>query len=325
MVGDIRNLSLKQIDDWFSKEFPVLLDNKERQKKSSYVEAVYKFGEFLHYGLKQWSKHRLELLRKTVRRPWVAPIWENKIEILDVAKADAFINYLKDKSRTHYMMCYLMRYANMRFIEVINAKADLKSGTFREDFKNNRVFIYGKGRGGLTQLRTTPFFEDDQKELLEFMKWREEEEIKSEWLFVNQYGRKFSENSGHFNTWLQEQGKRYGFSETEIKLLKTHSIGRHEYGTDATIKGLPEKFIADNMGIRNHKILQRYQNATDNIRIEETRKRLKGNNRNQVLRDVGCNSDEDRKKRLIDMLIEGRIDSDTFKVAFTTISSNTKQ
>jgi len=315
--GNIKNLSLKELIDWFNMTFPCLPDGKSRNRKCDYVEAAYKFGEFLCHEFRQWPKSRLKALKKGIRRPWVPPVWENKVTILPIDKIDAFIGYLKPLSPIHYMMAYLMRHANMRHIEVINAKTNLQEGTLIEDFKQNILIIHGKGRGGLTQRRTTPFLPESQAELNEYLQWRKCQKIRSKWLFTNQYGNKFSEQCGHFNNWIRVKGWEYGFNKEEVKLLTSHKIGRHAYGTDMTLRGLPERLLADNMGIRNPMILTRYQNATDDIRVRETMRCLKGDLKikERPLDDIGSqNTDKERKQLLVDMLIEGKIDQATFNV-----------
>jgi len=310
---DIRNIAVSEYEQWFSLNFASLKGNKDRERKNDYVDAVYKFSQFLHHHCGYWDKARLEELYQKVKRVWTAPLWENKVEIIDLEKTDAFIQFIKERSPTHYMVMYLMRFAGLRYLEAVSAKADLKSGTINEDYKNNRIIVWGKGKGGLSQQRTIPFFDDDIQELNNYLAWRTEKGIKSEWLFTNQYGKKFSDKSQHFNCWLQAQGKRFGkFDEKELKLLTTHKVGRHSYATNCTIKGIPERFICDNMGIRNPNILCRYQNAQDKIRIEETRKRLKGNPAPVVVSVV---DNENRKKHLVDMLVSGEITQDTFLIA----------
>lgn len=315
-LKDIREITSQEYEGWFSEKFAKLNGNKDRERKNDYVDAVYKFSQFMHHYYGYWDKQQLEELYQKVKRVWIAPLWENKVEIIDLEKTDAFIQFIKKRSPTHYMVVYFMRHAGLRYLEVINARADLKSGTVIEDFKNNRIIVWGKGKGGLSQQRTVPFFEDDIKELTEYIEWRKEKGIKSEWLFVNQYGDKFSEHSQHFNFWLQDNGKLFGqFDTKELKLLTTHKIGRHSYATNCTIKGIPERFICDNMGIRNPNILCRYQNAQDKIRIEETRKRLKGEPKSAV-ENNGDN--KERKRRLVDMLVRGEITQDTFLIAINS-------
>jgi len=315
----ITDLKVADITSWFSKEFPILPDLKSRQRKADYIESAYKFGQFLHFDMGVWSRDQLETLKCQVRRPRLPAMSERKVNILGIEKTDPFIDGLREISIVHYTMCYLMRYGNMRYAEVINAKADLKSGTLMEDFRNDRVIIFGKGTGGLSQRRVTPFFEDDQKVLNDYLSWRDEQDTASEWLFMNQYMEKWSDNSGHFNAWLRKQGEDYGFSRDEVKLLTTHKIGRHGYGTWATLKGLPEKFIRDNMGIRNSRVLERYQNTTDDLRVEETRRVLKPHldeaDRSSEMVSIESFSDEEREQRLIDMLIRNEITQDTFKAA----------
>ena len=317
--GNIRKLTIKEITDWFNKE---LTDAKARRRKADYVEAMYKFADFIHFEFRHWSKAKVKALRRSIRRPWVPPSWENKVSILPIEKIDGFIEYLKSQSRMHHMMAYLMRYANMRHIEVINARSELVDGTLIEDFKHNLVIIYGKGRGGLSQRRTTPFFPDNQNELNDFLCWRNGRGIKSEWLFVNQYGSKFTEHSGHFNQWLRNKGHEYGFTSKENKLLTSHKIGRHAYGTDMTIKGLPERLLADNMGIRNPMILTRYQNATDEIRVRETLRCL-GNDVNPVSVKEPKTTDAnlEKKQELLNMLMKGKIDEETFKMGVAIMQS----
>lgn len=224
----------------------------------------------------------------------------------------------------HHMMVYLMRYANMRYAEVINARADLKTGTLIPDFPHNMLIIHGKGRGGLSQRRTTPFLPANQREFLDFLEWRKRAGVRSEWLFVNQYGGKWADNSGHFNNWLRTKGRDHGFTEDEVKLLTTHKVGRHAYGTDMTVKGLPERLLADNMGIRNPAILTRYQNPTDEIRVQETMKYMnKSSSRETAVPKVldTYGEDERRKRELLELLITGKISQDTFKMAIELLNS----
>ena len=93
-------------------------------------------------------------------------------------------------------------------------------------------------------------------------------------------------------------------------------MGRHAYGTAMTIKGLPERFLCDNMGIRNPRVLERYQNAADDIRVQETAKRLNP----QITPQKGAS--DDRKQVLVDMLIAGKIDQDAFKIAMGAMHEN---
>lgn len=312
-AGDIRELTMEQIFNWFKEKFPSLPDAASRFRKVDYIMAALKFTEFMHFEMNIWPRSNLDRVRSELRCPWVPPIWENKVSILPVERIDAFLEYLKPISNIHYMMFYLMRHANMRYLEVVNAKVDLETGTITQDFRNNILIIHGKGRGGLTQQRRTPFLPNQQKELLEYLEWRKTIKTNSEWLFVNQYGRKWSEHSDHFNKWLREQGEKFGFTEAELKLVSTHKVGRHAYGTDMTIKGLPERFLCDNMGIRNPRVLERYQNATDDIRVQETAKRLNA----QIAPQTTCS--DDRKQKLIDMLLEGKIDMEAFKIAMKAL------
>jgi len=84
-----------------------------------------------------------------------------------------------------------------------------------------------------------------------------------------------------------------------------------------TLRGLPERLLCDNMGIRNPVILTRYQNATDIIRVEETRKCLEKDVRRKNKRpnsSTNIEEDNERRKKLLEMLLEGKIDEDTFKI-----------
>jgi len=312
--GDIRKLTIAQLVDWFKMEFPTLKNIKDRQRKSSYVEAVYKFVEFLHFELRQWSRQKVEAIKKKIRRPWVPPPWENKVEILPIHKIDSFISYLKTCSRTHHMMVYLMRYSGMRYAEVVNAKADMRTGTLLDNLKEDMLIIYGKGRGGLSQKRSTPFLEENHAELKDYLRWRDIEGVNSKWLFVNQYGKKFSDHSGHFNTYLRRKAKEFGFTKEEVKLVTSHKVGRHAYGTSMTIKGLPERFLCDNMGIRNPKILTRYQNATEEVRVNKTKEVMNSSCTPPVFGPVNNGYDYQRKRELIDLLLKGSIDEEAFKL-----------
>ena len=75
------------------------------------------------------------------------------------------------------------------------------------------------------------------------------------------------------------------------------------------------------MGIRNPRILERYQNATDDIRVNETRKALMGANGGNKPRRTEClqENDNDRNRQLVDLLIKGEIDQDAFKMAIGSL------
>ena len=318
----ITELDLVEIKKWFSDIFPELPDDKARQRKNDYVDAILKFSQYLYFELEIWSEQEYQNIRRHIRRVTLRPIHERKIKTLPIDRTDPFIDFLVHISIPHYTMCYLMRYAGMRYAEVINARADLQNGTIIADFDRDRIVVYGKGRGGLGQIRTIPFSKESQQVIRRYLNWRKRQGIKSDWLFVNKYNEKFSDNAGHFNSWLRHHGIEYGCSEKETKLLTTHKIGRHGYATHATLKGVQEDLIRENMGIKNPFILKRYQDVSEDIRVKETLEKLtskkneKGElSKNQSKQNGRIKSDVERKRYLVDMLISGQITEEVFKIA----------
>ena len=105
--------------------------------------------------------------------------------------------------------------------------------------------------------------------------------------------------------------------------MTSHKVGRHAYGTDMTLRGLPERLLCDNMGIRNPVILTRYQNANDMMRVEMTRKCLEKDITGRKERSALCETfdDDQRRKKLLEMLLEGKIDGDTFKMGVGLLQS----
>ena len=51
----IQDFTTHLLIQWFSKEFPILPDFRAKQRKNDYVEAVYKFAQFLHFELEIWN------------------------------------------------------------------------------------------------------------------------------------------------------------------------------------------------------------------------------------------------------------------------------
>ena len=66
--GDIRNLTVEMVIDWFQKTFPSLPDHLARQRKADYCEAIFKFTDFLHFELELWPQDQRELLRRKIGR-----------------------------------------------------------------------------------------------------------------------------------------------------------------------------------------------------------------------------------------------------------------
>lgn len=73
------------------------------------------------------------------------------------------------------------------------------------------------------------------------------------------------------------------------------------------------------MGIRHRRILERYQNTTDDLRVKETRRVLKPHlneeSMDSKMLSIEDSSDEERERRLIDMLIRNEITQETFMAA----------
>lgn len=176
-------------------------------------------------------------------------------------------------------MLYLMQWLGMRYIEVIKARASLRGPTLKVDLIRNWVSIWGTGRGGLSKQRGLPLTPQVARKLRRYLKWRQDRGISSPWLFVNSYGRPWSEQSWAFNKtirgvrlpwynkWVRSQGNpEAAFNRYEVRLMTTHRMGRHVFGTVYT-PHLPRKTMMEVMGVVHYDIVNRYVNFSRSGRV----------------------------------------------------------
>lgn len=253
---------------WMDNEFPSCRDRKAKQRKSAYVLAAWKFGEFLVYEQKDsngkavWNKKQLSQIKEEIYPPAIERF---EVEILEVNKIDGLLEFIKTRNFTHYTMIYFSRWlGGMRYQEVINSHENLKTGTLHINLRKDKTTVYGKGKGGLQKPRYPTLLPQVKEVLLEYLKIRKTmdpaTEKDSQYLFLTAYGKKWAENSGHFNESLRDHAKAWGkLTEEEILLISTHRIGRHGFGTYFYPK-MPEKLLMQEMGLEDPKMLHRYSN-----------------------------------------------------------------
>lgn len=278
----IYNINVDEIVDWFDNEFPILKTRKDKQRKTSYVIAIWKFGEYLVYKMKDshgnpfWKKYQLQQLKEEIRP---SSIEKFEVKILPLKKIDGLIEFIKDRNITHYTMIYLSRWlGGMRYQEVINAPMDLRGPTAKInytldiDFEMNKTTIYGKGKGGLQKPRYPTLLPEVKEILMQYLKIRKKiqpaTEEDAKYLFLTQYGKKWSQHSGHLNDALRNHARTWGkLTEEEISLISTHKIGRHGFGTYFYPR-MPEKLLMEEMGLEDPQMLHRYSNISREQRAQ---------------------------------------------------------
>lgn len=228
----------------------------------NYTAAFRKMAEFLHYGRKEWSKAKMESLRQ--RLPFIQSDYED-LDINPPEVAMAFCEWLwrqeNPQVKVDSMILFLGQHLAMRYAEVVDAPASLNDAdrfTFKVDFRTKRTWIRGKGRGGKGKKQEgPPLAEYVERRLIEYREWRREFLVsrgisdrdlpylvftKSPQLTIKE-GRevwtRMSAKSGRLNVRLKLYATRYnerpGPADSENHfipgLAKTHSLGRHVYGT----------------------------------------------------------------------------------------------
>ncbi len=280
--------------DWFDREFPssrVQLIPSERDKvtgrKAQYIRAAYKLAEFLHFEKTVWTEAQLDELRATLRFPARG---NSKVRIPELERIDAFLAWLKSRHPTYWLMLYLMRWQGLRWSEVINMRTDLESGTYIPDEETGTVTVYGKGTGGLGKAGEIPLIVPDPDDfgkavpatmlLRPYLEWRSSLGIESEWMFVKTsstnpryFGRRWSEDSGGFNDMIRKRAAEFGFSTEEVRLVSTHKIGRHAYGT-WFVRHVDPETLRQNMRHADLKTTEKYLNWSVAARIRNTEQAL---------------------------------------------------
>ncbi len=227
----------------------------------NYTAAFRKMAEFLYYGRKEWSKAKMESLRQ--RLPFIQSDYED-LEINPPEVAMAFCEWLwrqdEPQAKVDSVILFLGQHLAMRYAEVVNAPASLSDAdrfTLKVDFRNKRTWIRGKGRGGKgKKLEGPPLAVNVETRFREYLKWRRvflesrgisEGDLpylvftKSPQLSIK-HGKEIWARMSARSGWLNTRLKRYAVvynreaKDTPEKLIdprfaKTHSLGRHVYGT----------------------------------------------------------------------------------------------
>ncbi len=301
-----RTIRASPLTNWFDREFPlsrVQLNPRERDKvagrKAQYIRAAYKLAEFLHFEKAVWTKAQLEELRATLRFPARG---NSKVRIPELERIDAFLAWLRARDPTYWLMLYLMRWQGLRWSEVINMRADLESGTYIPDEETGTVTVYGKGTGGLGKAGEIPLVvpdPDDSSKIVPatmllrlHLERRSSLNIESEWMFVKTsstnpryFGRRWSEDSGGFNDMIRKRAAEFGFSDEEVRLVSTHKIGRHAYGT-WFVRHVDPETLRQNMRHADLKTTEKYLNWSVAARIRNTERALHDGMPNRSFPDV---------------------------------------
>ncbi len=289
-----RTIRPSRLTDWFDREFPpskVYLEPRERDKvtgrKAQYIRAAYKLAEFLHFEKAVWTEAQLDELRATLRFPARG---NSKVRIPELERIDAFLAWLRPRDPTYWLMLYLMRWQGLRWSEVINMRADLKSGTYIPNEETGTVTVYGKGTGGLGKAGEIPLVVPDPNDFSKtvpatglfrpYLEWRASLGIESEWMFVKTsstnpryLGHNWSDDSGGFNDMIRKRAAEFGFSDEEVRLVSTHKIGRHAYGT-WFVRHVDPETLRQNMRHADLKTTEKYLNWSVAARIRNTERAL---------------------------------------------------
>ncbi|MFQ5951676.1 MAG: hypothetical protein ACE5KH_06300 [Candidatus Geothermarchaeales archaeon] len=220
-------------------------------------------AEFLYYGRKDWSKTKMKTLRQ--RLPFLQSDYAD-LDINPPKAAIAFCEWLWTKNhpqaKVDSIILFLGQHLAMRYSEAVGAPAALNNAdqfTLRIDFRNKRTWIRGKGRGGKgKKAEGPPLAEYVESRLREYVQWRDgflnSRNIKDAdfpyLVFVKSPQLTIKEGkevwtpialkSGRFNVRLKTYASRYNeelsLSSTsdryiDPRLAKSHSLGRHVYGT----------------------------------------------------------------------------------------------
>lgn len=228
----------------------------------NYTAAFRKMAEFLCYGRKDWSRAKMEVLRE--RLPFIQSDYQD-LEINPPHAAMAFCEWLWNQddpqAKVDSMVLFLGQHVAMRYSEVVDAPAALNDAdrfTLKVDFRTKRIWVRGKGRGGKgRKLEGPPLARYVEQRLRAYSEWRREflrsSEIqyqdlpylvftKSPQLTMKEgtdVWTQMSAKSGRFNVRLKRYAVRYNDSlrstgsdrYIDPVLAKSHSMGRHVYGT----------------------------------------------------------------------------------------------
>jgi integrase len=230
-----------------------------------------------------WSDEKLEKIR---HRILLFDVAYPELEIVEPAKAHTFRRWLEAQPGyyVHGTMLYLMQWLGMRYLEVVSAKASLDGPTLKVDWAKSWVTIWGKGKGGLSKLRSLPLRAEIAQKLKDYLQWRQDHGITSEDLFVTTWSLSWSESSWgfnktirtlclpRFNKWAQSENRpELVFSQEEVQKMTTHKMGRHVFGT-VYAPQLPAKTLMEYMGITKFSVVQRYINFSKAEKVEQFEK-----------------------------------------------------
>lgn len=277
-LKDIRDLSVKEIDRWVDNEFTNLQDPKELARKKVYIFRIWKFGEFLHFKKKDWTINKLTKLKDEVYYPDVK---YHQQDTISPKRIDEFIDWLKEYSKDHpriyklYAMLFLSRWlGGMRLGEVVRIKENLvgakgpNNGKLDYDLKSDYCIIYGKGDGGFNKPRESTVIPKVKEFLKELVKWRKQQNYKTDYMFENINHKPHSDSGIFINTWFRKLGIESGlFEDRDLPKIHFHALGRHTFGTYFSMF-LPSDTIKAEMGIEDIKTLERYQNFSRELRNE---------------------------------------------------------
>ncbi len=229
----------------------------------NYTCAFRKMAEFLYYGRKEWSKTKMRSLRQ--RLPFLHSDY-HELDINPPQAAMAFCEWLwrsdHYQAKVDSIILFLGQHLAMRYSEAVGASTGLNDAdqfTLKIDFRHSRTWIRGKGRGGMGKKQEgPPLAEPVARRLKDYLQWREGflssrhmNDGDSRYLvFVRSPQRTIKEGrevftrmglrSGRLNVRLKEYAPLYNeeFSlppmsdrYVEPGLAKSHSLGRHVYGT----------------------------------------------------------------------------------------------
>src|SRR5712691_348287 len=278
---DVLFLFLEALEGWFETHFtPGDRTPREKGRWNDYAGAIRKFAEFMHYEKGVWSEEKLEKIR---RRILLFDVDYPELEIVEPAKAHAFQRWLEAQPGyyVHGTMLYLMQWLGMRYLEVASAKGSLDGSTLKVDWAKSWVTIWGKGKGGLSKLRSLPLRAEVAQKLKDYLQWRQDHGIVADHLFVTTWGLPWSESSWgfnktirklslpRFNKWAMSQNRtELVFSDEEIRKMTTHRMGRHVFGT-VYAPLLPAKTLMEYMGITKFSVVQRYINFSKTEKVEQ--------------------------------------------------------
>lgn len=277
----IRDISVSDFEEWTKSVYKP--DVHSKAYMAGLNKALRKLSEYLHFekkfrGKPLFSEAKLLKIRDRLYIPQPS---KEELEIIEHKKADEFIGWMESKDPLYHMMAYMMRWLGMRYSEAANAPTDiwgvnrLGQYTLRIDRKGRVAYIWGKGRGGLSKRRWLPVRSEIIKKLDKFLKWRTEMGFESPRLFCyhkSSRGTPVSQSSGSYNRTLKDLGIKWGkFTEAEIAMLKSHSIGRHTFGTYYA-PVLPAKTGMDYMGIEKFEVYQRYINFSKGEKVDQFEK-----------------------------------------------------